>query len=102
MINSYPCTLKVFDNSVVLDKIRVINNVDVDEWKEMVSLLLSHNHSNWNIIERTENKMILSKQIEGVMFEIVINQTSFTMAELRYEKNGLKIFIDYMLIYKFG
>ncbi|KAG2385896.1 hypothetical protein C9374_003045 [Naegleria lovaniensis] len=98
----YPCTMKIFDNSCVIDKIRVINNVDVDEWKEVVATLLNHNHSNWNIAERSNNKMVLTKTIEEIPFEIVINQSSYTMGELRYEKNGLKMFIDFVLFYKFS
>jgi len=45
--------------------------------------------------------MILTKKIEEIDFEIIVHQTTFTMAELRYQRDGLMIFIDYLMIYKF-
>jgi len=49
--------MKVFDNTVSIDKIHIINNVDVDEWKEVVATMLKHNHTTWNIAEKKPNKV---------------------------------------------
>ena len=58
---SYPCSFKIFENSCVIDKIKVINNVDVDEWKDTVAILLNSTSTNWTIAERNANKVRLIK-----------------------------------------
>ncbi|KAL9656197.1 hypothetical protein ABK040_007814 [Willaertia magna] len=100
----YPANFRVFDSTMMIDKIRIINNVDVDEWKDAVSVLMKNSTQTWDIVERVNNKLVITKKIQDLTYEIVIHQTSFTMGELRYEKEnnpGLKIFIDYIMFYKF-